>query len=331
MNIRFSILFISLVLASEAYAQAEQTPETLVDEEPVAEEVTQPDPEPEETPDTGVVDVNEDFFRRSMELQDRGLQRSPSLTTGTYSRSTAQQSLERLPDESQKHLREQMREVIVENGPWAPEDEGTEYPYVPSERAERNRTLAGREQAAWSEMVSEYHEREASIHANAARTEAATATGQNQQGELAQGETGEMSQPGGENGQSGEDGQQDQDAARAERAAALAEMLNEGETGGGQAGTPPAEPVESGTAQNALELLTQRNQVPAQAASAASQSSNTRAVSVEVAQSSTEAEVDSESDTSVPEEPETVIESIGVIAIEDLENVRVDPEDQDEN
>ena len=51
MNIRFSILFISLVLASEAYAQAEQTPETLVDEEPVAEEVTQPDPEPEETPE----------------------------------------------------------------------------------------------------------------------------------------------------------------------------------------------------------------------------------------------------------------------------------------
>ena len=210
------------------YAQAEQTPERLVDEADAVVAQEEPQAEPAQAPASDVVDVSEDNFRRSMELRDRELQRSPDLTTGSYSSSTGLQALEGLPEASQKHLREQLREVIVENGPWTPEDAGTAYPYVPSEQAEKSKTLAKREQQAWGEMVSEYHDREAAIHANAARTQAATAlstaAGSKPAGDGGESEQGQDGKPG------SEDEQSEEDAARAGRAAALATMLNSAES-----------------------------------------------------------------------------------------------------
>ena len=257
-------LLLAVIVAGNSYAwgQVEQTPENLLDENDIVEVEEEPIEEAVESPPSNVVDVNEENFRRSMELRDRNLQRSPDLTTGSYSRSTGQQALERLPEESQKHLREQLREVIVENGPWSPEDEGTEYPYVPSEQAEKNRSLKNREESAWGEMVSEYHEREAAIHANAARTQAATASagtaGQNEQGESGQAQQGqEMAMGEG-------DETSDQESARAERAEALAEMLNASEAANPSAESQQTSPTQDGVEQNALELLTRRNQIPDQ-------------------------------------------------------------------
>lgn len=337
MKYPFTLLALLLVgwLCGHAnlYAQAEQTPERLVegDDEPVVEEA--PPTEPVDPPDSNVVDVNEEYFRRLMELQDQNLQRSPDLTTGSYSRSTGLQALEGLPEESQKHLREQLREVIVENGPWTPEDAGTEYPYLPSAQAGENRSLARREEAAWGEMVSEYHEREAAIHANAGRTQAATAT-QGSPGKDSPGKDSPGEGPGGnpgnhEQGDSGEaeQGAEDEaageDSQQAQRAAALAEMLNAADAADANSASQQSQAIETGTEQNALELLTSRNQVPAQASQTASSAQSSASASVEITQASSQSSP--ESGDSRENDPSVNLDSDDVIAIEDLDKVVADP------
>jgi hypothetical protein len=336
MNFRFSnlilLLLVLLIGSARLYAQSEQRPENLLDEDEteVVEETVEV--EEQESPASNVVDVNEDNFRRSMELRDQSLQRSPDLTTGTYSRGTGLQALDALPEASQKHLREQLREVIVENGPWTPEDAGTSYPYVPSEEAQKNGTLEKREQGAWGEMVAEYHEREAAIHANAARTQAATtssqsANSQQQEGQNNQGDSGESAS--GKDGESGtQESQQGQDEARAARQAArqaaLRDILNSdpGASPGGSAGETAA--TEAGTEQNALELLTRRQQLPA-----GSETQSAPAVSVEISNASGQSQQQSEEGDS--EDQALILESEGVIAIEDLDKVKVDPQDSENN
>ena len=326
----FSVLVIVACISPGTYAQEAQTPENLLDEpmEAVVEEA--PAEEPVEAPPSTEVDVNEENFRRSMELRDQNLQRSPDLTTGSYSSSTAQRALENLPEESQKHLREQMREVIVENGPWMPEDAGAEYPYVPSERAERNGSLQNREQAAWGEMVAEYHEREAAIHANAERIEAATAAADQS------GQSGQPGQPGGgetggapmEQGSSSGSANREssEDNARAERSEALAEMLNSSQSSASSSNPQDIPPTENGTEQNALELLTQRDQIPAEPAS---QSAEAMTASVDISQASAQSESGDAGEEA--QDPSLEISSDDVIAIEDLDKVRVDPQAQDDN
>lgn len=313
-------LWLAILLAAPSLdAQTEQRPEnllegdeSLVDEDPGMDEAAAP-----EAPASNVVDTSEDNFRRSMELRDATLQRSPDLTTGSYSRGTGLQALDDLPEESQKHLRGQLREVIVENGPWTPEEAGTEYPYVASEQAEVNPSLQRREEAAWGEMVNEYHEREAAIHANAARTEAASRmAGSPGAGNQAQGEPDGDSTDSQPTGQGADASQSQSENERAARAAALSEILNspaaQAANGGGQ---PPS--AEQGTEQNALELLTQRQQLPANA-----QPPTSVGVSVEAGESV-------QQETGETGEPGFILDTEGVIAIEDLDKVRVDPNDSD--
>jgi hypothetical protein len=310
------------------FAQSEQRPENLLDEDEteVVEETVEV--EEQESPASNVVDVNEENFRRSMELRDQSLQRSPDLTTGTYSRGTGLQALDALPEDSQKHLRGQLREVIVENGPWTPEEADTSYPYVPSEEAQKNGTLEKREQTAWGEMVAEYHEREAAIHANAARTQAATtsnqsANGQQQEGQNNDGESGESAS--GKDGEPGtQESQQGEDEARAARQAALTDILNSdpGASPGGSAGE--AASTEAGTEQNALELLTRRQQLPV-----GSEAQSAPAVSVAISNASGQSQQQSEEGDS--EDQALILESEGVIAIEDLDKVKVDPQDSENN
>ncbi|MDX1556778.1 MAG: hypothetical protein R3212_12180, partial [Xanthomonadales bacterium] len=49
---------------------------------------------PEQDSDSREVDFNEENFRRSMELRDTALRRSPDLTVGTYSPGTGIQALD---------------------------------------------------------------------------------------------------------------------------------------------------------------------------------------------------------------------------------------------
>ncbi len=323
-NLTICVLAVLLLEAADPlHAQSEQRPENLLEDDEVLVPEETVEAEEPEAPASGVVDVSEENFRRSMELEDRTIQRSPDLTTGSYSRGTGLQALDDLPEESQKHLRGQLREVIVENGPWTPDDAGAEYPFIASEEAANNPSLQRREKAAWGEMVQEYHEREAAIHANASRTQAASrnaeaakmaATGSQSSG--AQQAAAQAGNPGTERSESEDQGD------NPERQAALRQLLNSDDaapaSGGG--GQPP--PVVPGAEQNALELLTRRQQIPpgSQARTAPSISA---VVSGETSQSSQDASGSGEQDQ------ELALETEGVIAIEDLKKVRANPDDSD--
>ena len=79
-------------------------------------------------------DVSEDNYRRFMELKDQSADRT-SLPTAAYVKPASLEKMEGLPEASQKHLRNQLRDIILQSGPWSPEDVQTDYPYTPSEAA----------------------------------------------------------------------------------------------------------------------------------------------------------------------------------------------------
>ncbi len=133
------------------------------------------------------VEVNEDNYRQFMELKDARQQRMVFPETA-YKSQAGMQKLDKLPEESQKHLRNQLREIIVQGDPWKPGDEDTEYPYTPSDAASNNPPLQKQEAEAWGELVDNYHKREAEIYANAARSEAAAAPGSQAGGGAGDGE-----------------------------------------------------------------------------------------------------------------------------------------------
>jgi hypothetical protein len=120
------------------------------------------------------VEINEDNYRQFMELRNARQQRN-ILPEDAFKPNTGLQKLDKLPEESQKHLRNQLREIIVQGDEWQPGDEGKHYPYVPSEAASSSPELQKQEAEAWGELVDSYHRREAEIYENSARTQAAMA------------------------------------------------------------------------------------------------------------------------------------------------------------
>ena len=117
--------------------------------------------EPAEDP-SRETDVSEDNYRRFMELDDRQLERRPFPVTG-YAPRSGLTKVERLPEASQKHLRNQLRGLILTRGEWTPAERGRPYPFVPSAAARSDANLLRQEAEAWSELVAEYHDREEAI------------------------------------------------------------------------------------------------------------------------------------------------------------------------
>ncbi len=110
-----------------------------------------------------------------MELKDARQQRN-MLPENSYQSQAGAQKIDKLPEESQKHLRNELREIIIQGDQWQPGDENTDYPYVPSNAASTNRALQKMEVDAWGELVDNYHKREAEIYENASRSKAASST-----------------------------------------------------------------------------------------------------------------------------------------------------------
>jgi len=121
--------------------------------------------------DSQEVEYNEDNYRRYMELKDQPIEAS-SLPTNAFKPGT--QKLDELPEASQKHLRNQLRQIIMEAAEWAPGDENNKYPYVASEAAQQDPGLKQQEAEAWGELVGKYQEREAQIYANSFRSRSAS-------------------------------------------------------------------------------------------------------------------------------------------------------------
>ena len=199
------------------------------------------------------VEINEDNYRQFMELKD-AMQQRTVLPENAYKSQAGLQKLDKLPETSQKHLRNQLREVIVEGEQWKPGDEDREYPFVPSAAAATDPGLRKQETEAWGELVDGYHAREADIHANASRTRAAAAAGSFETGDMGHKEgskAGEESRQGG--GQTGESPGQQQAGQNSQQ-------------GGYSPGTPDgsSDSGSEGTSQNALEFLQQRGNIGSQ-------------------------------------------------------------------
>jgi hypothetical protein len=106
------------------------------------------------------VEESEEAFRRRMETADSHDQ-SDVMRPRSSGTNKVPEGIDALPADSRKHLRDELRNVIIEQGEWKPEDAGKVYPYTPSAAAENDPQLRQQEQEAWGELVQEYHKREA--------------------------------------------------------------------------------------------------------------------------------------------------------------------------
>ncbi len=199
--------------------------------------------------DSEEVDVDEESYRAFMELDDREIQRNNfPVAPGPLN---VPRSLTGLPEASQRHLREQLRDIILSGGPWTPAAAGQDYPYVPSAAAEGDANLQRKEAGAWAELVDEYHAREAAIFEAGQRASAENA------GDA--GQTGAEGQDGAENaaarqagsGQSAQSAQQSATTTSTESAARQAPS-SESSRQVPRSTRPPDE----GVSQSALEFLT---------------------------------------------------------------------------
>ena len=241
MNKRFQFTVLSslvtFLLLTPVYAQDAETtlPSTTESAEATTEEA--------EIRAGQEVEINEDNYRQFMELKDPNLQRE-IIPENAFKPGSGLQKLEKLPEESQKHLRNQLREIIVQGDPWQPGDEETEYPYTPSEDAGNNPALEKQELEAWGELVDSYHDRESQIYENSSGSQAARGS---EQGSSNSQQNGQGSPGGGQDGE-GSEGQQGGQEGKP----------NQSETEGtysvNGSGNPDAKST-AGVSQNAMEFL----------------------------------------------------------------------------
>jgi len=105
------------------------------------------------------VEESEEAYRRRMELE--GARDQETFSNTSYSSQAKQQKIDKLPKESQKNIRDQITDVIIESDEWEPSDVLKEYPYDATEAARKDPELREQEEEAWAEQVEKYHEREA--------------------------------------------------------------------------------------------------------------------------------------------------------------------------
>ena len=287
LTIRRSILAmvcLFMLIVSDSWAQAGQESlgtEASPDETSDSADL-QTQAENEGKPKTGKseVEYNEDNYRRFMELKDRD-RRGNTLPTNAYQ--PGKQKLDELPEESQKHLRNELRSVIVQEGEWQEGDENKQYAYVPSEAAESNFELQELEAEAWIELVDKYQEREAQIHANSARSEAAR-----QASAAAGGRAGQTDKQGkkgsaGQQGQAGQEGSQDRQSSESGQPGAqnLQQSQNDQSSASSKDSYSPAEAAakqeaarNQGVSENALKFLMQGQQQDASQGQSIKQSGN---------------------------------------------------------
>lgn len=166
-HFRFTAIFGVCALVQCAVTWAQQ-------DEPALPASAEAEEKAQDAPASQEVEINEDNYRQFMELKD-GLQQRTIAPEDSYASRSGLQKLDKLPEESQKHLRNELREIISSGDRWQPGDENADYPYVPSSAAQDNAGLQRQEAEAWGELLDNYHAREAQIYANSARSRAAAA------------------------------------------------------------------------------------------------------------------------------------------------------------
>ena len=221
-----------------------------------------------------------------MELKDPNLQRE-IIPENVFKPGSGLQKLEKLPEESQKHLRNQLREIIVQGDPWQPGDEEINFPYTPSVAASTDPSLAKQELEAWGELVDSYHQRESQIYENSSGIRAAMGSEQGSSdsqennagpsGQTGQGDEGSQGQQSGQENNPNQNGNEgtysvntpnDPDAANTAGVSQNAMEFLKGHAKGGSATGEsnsedftmentgdPKSMSKAGTSQNAMEFL----------------------------------------------------------------------------
>jgi hypothetical protein len=236
----FKALFVTLTLLFGAPLALAQQTESV----PAGDEAENAAAEEKQDSSSQAVEINEDTYRQFMELKDANRQ-GDIIPETVYKPGSGLQKLDKLPEESQKHLRNELREIIVDGDPWQPGDENVDYPYTPSEAASKNPALQKQEKEAWGELVDSYNQREAQIYADRAGNRAAMSPGD-----------GNGEQPGSganKEGKDGDDmegvpGQEAKEQGNPERDAAAGAFSPD-------AVKDPNAQSESGVSQNALQFL----------------------------------------------------------------------------
>ena len=109
-HFRFTAIFGVCALVQCAVTWAQQ-------DEPALPASAEAEEKAQDAPASQEVEINEDNYRQFMELKD-GLQQRTVLPENSYQSQAGLQKLDKLPEESQKHLRNQLREIIMQRGPW---------------------------------------------------------------------------------------------------------------------------------------------------------------------------------------------------------------------
>ena len=171
---------------------------------PLQAQDTAPEP-PTAQDDSQQVEESDEAFRRRMELED-ARDRDPTYVDPQDGYRRELEKIDRLPEASRDNIREQLIDIIVENGEWSPEDARREYPYRPSAEAQQDAALATREQEAWDEQIEKYHAREAAAFGAYRGPVTGPGNPDGAEGGAEGGETGSDNGQSGQQGQSGESG-----------------------------------------------------------------------------------------------------------------------------
>ena len=240
-----SLLF--SVLALPAYAQ-DSVPEPL----PQAEQTSEP--APQDNPQTRQTDEAEDEYRRSQRRRDTGdifedivINRRGSGSGGTQVGPEVK-AIDRLDQDSRRHLNKQRAKALAEAKPGEPIDAA----YEPSEVAKTDEYVAKQEQRAWEEML-----REANNGIGVTQGPKG-GSGQSGASESGQGQSGQGQAGGQGQGSSGQAPRPVRGGSATSAAAILDQIKgrssgsgsegSQGQTaGGGQSSQPGQAPVQSGS------------------------------------------------------------------------------------
>jgi len=114
------------------------------------------------------VDESEESYRARMELRDQRYQEQKR-SNMIYSSHGETSKLDQLPEASQEHIKQQLREMIMASRQWKPGEDVSDYPYEPSSAAQTDAKLRNQEREAWAEQLDKYQQREAAAYADAQR------------------------------------------------------------------------------------------------------------------------------------------------------------------
>jgi len=303
-------------------------------------------------------EAREDAYRKRMELE--GSRDQDTFSNTTYTSQAKQEKIDKLPKESRDNIRDQLTDVIIENGQWEPFDALKEYPYEPSETAQEDPGLRELEEEAWAEQMEKYHQREASAF-GASRpsmpgSDSQQAGGspnpsgqpggeQNEQGKSQVGAEGEGTQQGenqGSEGESqdgkdesqGEDGQQGSPGSNSSSAGSYDPYQSQENNDADEIST-------AGVSESALDYLRERQGQGSNSAGQAASPEEAMKQQEEFSQANgsadnraeNEATASQQSNQDSQQQSESEIIIPGIIAIEDLDKLEgiAKPEDDSEN